>query len=48
MQQTLSQMNDRTEELEKLLEQKETANKLKAEAEKRLAVSGGTAETYTP
>jgi hypothetical protein len=48
MLQTLSQMNDRTEELDQLLEQKETANKLKTEAEKRLAVSGGNPETCTP
>lgn len=39
MQQALTQMNDRTEQLEQLTERREKANKIKAEAEKRLAVS---------
>lgn len=39
MQQALTQMSDRTEQLEQLAERRDAANKLKAEAEKRLAVS---------
>lgn len=39
MQQALTQMSDRTEQLEQLTERRDAANKLKAEAEKRLAVS---------
>jgi hypothetical protein len=40
MQQTLSQMNDRTEELERVLEQKDAAGKAKQQAEDKLEVSG--------
>lgn len=39
MQQTLTQMNDRTEALDRLATQKEAANNAKAAAEANLAVS---------
>lgn len=45
MQQTLSQMNDRTEELERLAEQKEAASKAKQQAEDKLEVGGKTQGT---
>lgn len=38
MQQTLTQMNDRTEALDRLATQKEAASKAKAEAERKLQV----------
>jgi TolA-binding protein len=40
MQQTLSQMNDRTEELDCVAEQKEAAVKAKQQAEDKLEVGG--------